>query len=185
MKSMRSLPIILALALPVVAAAEGDTRGKSDRSMKQKSADKSAKINAHVIPIVAGIESADKATGVLYELAGSEQLTQKQAQETVELAQDALDLALDRATALDDVAGLSSDAKNEAERATTRLRDARSSLQDLEEQVSQKRTRVSRDDAERIREQAADIHENLSEAEDAIERIARAYDVPTDLEFGS
>jgi hypothetical protein len=186
MKVVRWFPIALALALPATAVADnkGDDR-PAQKDMKSKTADKEAShVQSHVVPAIAGIEAADKAAAALYELSGGEQLDQKDAKETVKLARQNIQFALDRAEALSGMKTLSSDAKSEAKRATMKLREARETLTKLDKQVNKKQARISRNDSEMIREQAKDLHTDLSDAENAVERVAKAYDVPTDLEFG-
>lgn len=179
MKATHWLPIVLALALPSAVSAGDDTKMEKDTTA---TTDKAAShVQSHVIPAVAGIQSADKAAAVLYGLSGNEQLRPKDAQTTIDLAQRALAMALNRAEALDDVTGLSSDAKTQATRATTSLREARTTLRKIDKQVGTKK--MTPRQAEQLKEQVKDLHEDLSEAENAVEQVAKAYDVPIELEF--
>lgn len=176
MQAPRWFALVLALALPSAVSAEGDMKSSADK--KEKAA---SNVQSHVVPAVAGIQSADKAAAVLFELSGNEQLRQKDAQMTVDLAQRALAMALNRAEALEDMKGLSSDAKSEADRATTALREARTTLRKIDKQVGAKK--MSPKQAEQLRVQVKDLHEDLTAAENAVEQIAKAYDVPIELEF--
>lgn len=146
--------------------------------MKEKM---STNVESHVVPAIAGIQSADKATAVLYQLATSEQLDPKDAQRAIDLAQQALALALNRAEALDGMRGISDNAQNQAERAKVALREARATLRTVDKQVGTKK--LSLEKAEQLQAHANEIHEDLSKAEAAMESIAKAYDVPVDLEF--
>lgn len=185
MKATRWLPIVLALALPSVVSADDDMKSATDKGMEKDTTAKKEKaashVQSHVIPAVAGIQSADKAAAVLYDLSGNEQLRPKDAQTTVDLAQRALTMALNRAEALDDVAGLSSDAKSETARATTALREARTTLRKIDKSVGTKK--LTPKQTELLKEQVKDLHEDLSDAENAVEQVAKAYDVPIELEF--
>jgi hypothetical protein len=155
---------------------------ETDKDMDHANADTAARIEAHVIPVVAGIQSADKAAAVLFELSDNQRLVQKDAQRAVDLAQQGISMALDRAKALDTMDGLSTDAKSEADRAAEKLRDARTTLRQLDKQIGNKR--LSQDKAQQVREHAKELHDDLIEAENAIRQVAKAYDVATDLEFG-
>lgn len=153
----------------------------AQRSGTEIPKEQAMRVKTHVIGAVAGIEAADKAAAALYELAGTEQLQRKDAQKTVQLAKQGLDMALTRAQALDGMRELSSDARSEATTATNKLKEARTTLQRMEKQVAAKMTR---NDMEQLREHAQDLHTSLSNAENSVERIAKAYDVATDLELG-
>jgi hypothetical protein len=181
MKTSRWFVLVLALALPSAVDADDD-KGTTDERMNKDKRDKAAThVQTHIVPAIAGIQSADKAAAVLYELSGNEQLRQKDAQVTVNLAHQALTMAINRADALDDVVGLSSDAKTEAARASTALRQARMTLRKLDKRIGGKKWTPN--EAEEIRVQVKDLHEDLSNAENAVEQIAKAYDVPIELEF--
>lgn len=184
MTLIRYLPIValLGMSAPGVVQAQPPPRAQWERGQPPANREAS-RVRAHVIPALAGIEAADKAVGVLYELSGSYQFGQNDAQDALSLARQALDMALDRAAALQDSAGLSRNARDELDRATRSMRQARTSLRQINQQIGERRGRMAMDRAERIREQARDVHEDLSQAEDSVERIARAYDIPTDLEF--
>lgn len=177
MQAPRWFALILALALPSAVSADDDAM-KSDTARKQKAA---SHVQSHVVPAVAGIQSADKAAAVLYELSGNEQLRQKDAQATIDLAQRALTLALNRTEALDDMDDISDDAESQAERATVALREARMTLRKIDKQVGGKK--LSPKQAEQLRAQVKDVHDDLIDAENAVEQIAKAYDVPIELEF--
>ncbi len=184
MKVTGWLPVLAVLGISATTMAD-DPEPQRDREVRRDvGARELSGVHANVVPAIAGIEAADKAVAVLYELAGGEGLRQKDAQDTVALARQALDMALDRAAALDNVRGLSRDARTQLDRATRSLRQARTTLRRIDEQVGNRQARVPLDRAQRLRDQAGSMHEDLSDAEDSIERIAKAYDVPTDLEFG-
>ena len=180
MQSLRWLSVVFAIALPSLAIADDDDARDDDSSgmMKNKAA---TQVQSHVVPAIAGIESADKLTAVLYELASNPQQRQKDAQMTIDLAQRALGMALDRAEALDDIAGLSNDAKEQAEQAAMKLREARVMMRSIDKQVGGKK--LTPKQSEIVRSQAKELHDDLSAAEESMERIAKAYDVPTELEF--
>ncbi len=189
MKLTRYLPIVALLGLSATSMAEDEPPPRAQQQQQQwnrgtgSQHGEAYRVRSHVIPTLAGIEAADKAVGVLYELSGSYQFSQNDAQDSLSLARQALDMALDRAASLQDTEGLSRNARAELERATRSLRQARTSLRQMNQQIGERGGRMPMDRAERIREQARNVHEDLSQAEDSIERIARAYDVPTDLEF--
>lgn len=175
MQSLRWLSVVFVVALPSLAAA-------NDEDMKNKpSSDNAVQVQSHVVPAIAGIESADNLTAVLYELASNPQQRQKDAQMTIDLAQRALGLALDRAEALDGMKGLSDDAQEQAQQATMKLREARVMMRSIDKQVGGKK--LTPKQSEIVRSQAKELHDDLSAAEESIERIAKAYDVPTELEF--
>jgi hypothetical protein len=185
MKPLRSIPIILALS-STTAFADGAKTSNDEPKTSDKSRamdDTASRIQAHVMPMIAGIESADKAAAVVYELSGGNQLLQSDVQTAVDLARQALTLAHDRAVALDKLAGLSDNARVEIARAQMKLQEARTTVQKIDQKVAKKQARVARNHAEMLREQAKDVHDDLVEAEKAIEQVARAYDIPTDLEF--
>jgi hypothetical protein len=185
MRLTRWFTLALALATPAVALAEGEKseRKAMDEKSKQKSEQDTVHVRSHVVPAVAGIQAADKAVAALFELSGEAQLDPADARRTVMLAKQGLTMAIERTNALDDKVDLSSDAQNEADRATTKLREARTTLTRLENRIGKKQARISRNAMEEIRENAKDLHSDLSDAENAVERVAKAYDVPTDLEF--
>lgn len=186
MKLTRYLPIVALLGISATSMAEDEPppRQQWERGGQQQFGDREAsRVRSDVIPTLAGIEAADKAVAVLYELSGSYRFDRNDAQDSLSLARQALDMALDRASALQDNEGLSHNARAELDRATRSLRQARMGLREINQQVGQRRGRMPMDRAQRIREQARNVHEDLSQAESSISRIARAYDVPTDLEF--
>lgn len=157
-----------------------DVTDKTDKTDKEM-----VRVRAHIVPTVAGIEAADKAVAALYELAGDEQLRPEDARRTIALAKQALAMSTDRLSDLEDMSGLSSDAKSEAESAATKLKDARTTISRLERQIGKRNATISRNTTEQIRSHAKDLHDDLSEAESSVENVAKAYDVPTDLEFGT
>lgn len=191
MKLTRYLPIVALLGLSATSMAEDEPPPREQQQQQQQQWDRGTgsqrgeayRVRSHVIPTLAGIEAADKAVGVLHELSGSYQFSQNDAQDSLSLARQALDMALDRAASLQDTEGLSRNARAELDRATRSLRQARTSLRQMNQQIGERGRRMPMDRAERIREEARSVHEDLSQAEDSIERIARAYDIPTDLEF--
>lgn len=189
MKLTRYLPIVALLGMSATSMAEDEPPPSPQQQQwnrggaPQRGDREASRVRSHVIPTLAGIEAADKAVGVLYELAGSYQFGQNDAQDSLSLARQALDMALDRAAALQDTEGLARNARDELDRATRSLRQARTGLREMNQQIGERRGRMPMDRAERIREQARNVHEDLSQAEDSVERIARAYDIPTDLEF--
>lgn len=160
-----------------------DTTMKEEEAEQEKKDEKMVRVRAHIVPAVAGIEAADKAVAALYELSGDEQLRPQDARRTVALAKQGLAMSIERINALEDVADLSDDAKSEANRASTKLQEAKTTVTRLEKQISKKGT-ISRNTAEQIRSDAKDLHTDLSDAGNAVEQVAKAYDVPTDLEFG-
>lgn len=153
--------------------AQSADQAKSDQAK--------ADVKAHVVPTIAGIEAADKAAAALYHLSSGEELNRQDAQRTVQLAQQGLNLAYNRTQALGDMKDLSSDARSEVDAAETKLRDARQTLSKLQKKVG---TRIKTEDMEQIRDHAQNLHTNLSDAEASVDRVAKAYDVSTDLEFG-
>ena len=89
-------------------------------------------MKSHLIPVVAGIEAADKGVAALYELAGAEELDRKDAQAAIQLADEGLEMAFTRVQTLNRMKNLSEDAKSEADNAMTKLKDARASLNRIE-----------------------------------------------------
>jgi hypothetical protein len=76
---------------------------------------------------------------------------------------------------------LSDDARSEANTLTVRLDDARTTVQQLDKESARHHSPRRHGADPRA---GAELHDTLTEAERAAERIARAYDVSTDLEFG-
>ena len=139
------------------------------------------KLRAHVVPAVAGIEAADKAIGAIYELTSEETIDVRDVRDTVSLARQGISLAMDRAESLNGMSSLSEDADSETARAMTKLGDARTTLVRMEKQL--KKGKLSATQIEQIHAAARDLHNDLSDASNAVEKVAKAYDVPTDFEF--
>jgi hypothetical protein len=193
------LALAFALSLPSTLLADEDratTKSDDDRASDRRIDDEDDRkpirrvdenervhVKNHIVPAMAGLEAADNALAAIFELAGTGNLDQKDARNAVKLAQHGLTMAIDDASSLNKMRGLSEDAQSEADRAVTTLRDARTKLQRIDNQVGRKT--FSRNAVEQIRDQAKELHSDFSDAENALERVAKAYDVPTDLEFGS
>ncbi len=204
MKISRLFTVALAVAAPSIVVADDtkseDLSKQEERQMKEdreatsdidkpkvsdiesKDEDKDAmKLRSHVLPAVAGIEAADKAIGALYELTSEDTINVRDVRETVALARQAITLATDRADSLNAMTSLSDDADSEADRASTKLEEARTTLVRIDKQL--KKGKLSRNQIEQVHEAARDVHQDLSDASNAVERVAKAYDVPTDFEF--
>ncbi len=160
---------------------EHGTTAKSENQKGEKSDQAKADVKAHLVPAIAGIESADKAAAALYELSSAEQINRQDAQRTVQLAQQALNLAYGRTQALGNMKGLSSDARSEVDAAEAKLRDARQTLSQLQKEVG---AGTRTEDMKQIQDHAKTLHGDLSDAQKSVDRIAKAYDVSTKLEFG-
>jgi hypothetical protein len=193
MKVIRWFTIAAALSMPSTLLAQGaqerpmeeqPPQQQGQEQQEKKSQAEMDKVKAHVVPAVTGIQVADKAVSALHELAGAEQLDKKDAQKTVQLAEDGIQMALTRTQALNKMEGLSAEAKSEADSAMKTLREARTNLKAIQKKVQTKQARIPRKDIEQIREQAKNLHQSLSDAESSVEQVAKAYDVPTDLEMG-
>jgi hypothetical protein len=130
---------------------------------------------------IAGIEAADKAAATVYELAALEKMDGKDARQAIQLAKQGIDLAHERAKRLGGMKTLSDDARSEANTLTVRLDDARTTVQQLDKESARHHSPRRHGADPRA---GAELHDTLTEAERAAERIARAYDVSTDLEFG-
>jgi flagellar hook-basal body complex protein FliE len=192
MKVIRWFTFALALSLPSTLLAdemkdeekeitetEPEERAKETTEAEDRD---TARVKSHLIPVVAGIEAADKGVAALYELAGGEEIDRKDAQAAVRLADEGLEMAFTRVQSLNKMKNLSEDAKSEADNAMTKLKDARTALNRIEKQVNKKQA-ISRNQVEQLREDAKDLHSVLSDAENSVEQVAKAYDVSTDLEL--
>lgn len=200
MKITRLFTVALAVAAPSVVLADDtksdDLSTQEERQMKEDkettsdidkptdtevSSKETVKLRAHVVPAVAGIEAADKAIGALYELTSEETINVRDVRDTVALARQGITLATDRAESLNAMETLSDDADSEADRAMTKLKEARTTLVRIEKQL--KKSQLSPNQIEQVHEAARDMHQDLSDASNAVEKVAKAYDVPTDFEF--
>lgn len=190
MKIIRWITIAAALSMPSTLLAQGaqeppmEEQPPPQPEPEKKSQAEMDKVKAHVVPAVTGIQVADKAVSGLHELAGAEQLDKKDAQKTVKLAEDGIQMALTRTQALNKMKGLSADAKTEADSAMKTLKEARATLRQIQKKVRTMQARIPQKDLAQIREQAKTLHQNLTDAESSVEQVAKAYDVPTDLEMG-
>lgn len=200
MKITRLFTVALAVAAPSVVLADDpksdDPLTQEERQMKEDkettsdidkptdtevSSKETVKLRAHVVPAVAGIEAADKAIGALYELTSEDTINVRDVRDTVSLARQGISLAMDRAESLNAMTTLSEDADSEADRASTKLKEARTTLIRVEKQL--KKGKLSANQVEQIHAAARDMHADLSDASNAVEKVAKAYDVPTDFEF--
>jgi len=206
MKAFRSWTVALALSTPAIVFAQGAQQpGQQPRQQQQQQmpqdqqqmpqdqmqqqgqmqqgqmSQQAQMISSHVVPTIAGIETADTAAAALYNMAGSGQkLDRKAVQNTVQLAQQGIQIAMTRAQALQKVKGLSQEDKDQANNVVQSLKQARTTVQQL-----QKKAGMAQDPnaMEQIRQQTMDLHNNLDQAQSAVEQIAKTHQVPTELEF--
>jgi hypothetical protein len=142
-----------------------------------------AEVKAHVLPVVAGIESAELAIGALHELATAERFQRRDARKTAELAEHGVRIAHERAQELQRLRGLSDEERRAAQDAARQLQEARSTLRRVNRQVGTIEGMLRRQEAENVRSEAQRLQSELRAARTSIEKVASAYDVPMHLEI--
>lgn len=191
MNIKRCLMIALAIAMPCAVMAQETPEAQQPaqepearQPAQQPEADtkKQTEVKGYVLPILAGIKSAQMSAATLHELATSEPFARRDARKTAELAEQTVKIAREHAEALHKLTGLSPDARAQAEAAVTALRQARSSVDRIQRQVGGQGAAFGRNEAENVRGESARLHTELSQAQSAIEQIARAYHISTSLE---
>lgn len=203
MKAFRSWTVALALSTPAIVFAQGQPGqqqppGQQQQQMPQdqqmppdqmqqgqmqqgQMSQQAQMISSHVVPTIAGIETADTAAAALYNMAGTGQkLDRKAVQNTVQLAQQGIQIAMTRAQALQKVKGLSQEDKDQANNVVQSLKQARTSVQQLQKKASAATNQAA---MEQLRQHTMDLHNNLDQAQSAVEQIAKSHQVPTELEF--
>jgi hypothetical protein len=208
MKAFRSWTVALALSTPAIAFAQSAEQpdqqqqmpsdqqqmppdqqqqgqmpqGQQQGQMQQGQMSEQAQlISSHVVPTIAGIESADTAAAALYNMAGSGQkLDRKAVENTVQLAQQGIQIAMTRVQSLQKVKGLSQEDKDQANNVVQSLKQARTTVQQLQKKAG---TAKDPNAMEQIRQQTMELHNNLDQAQNAVEQIAKTHQVPTELEF--
>lgn len=185
MKIVRYLMIAFLLATPSMVMAQG-TPAKAPpptAEAKQQAAEAKMQIEVkgYVLPIVAGIKSAEMSAAALHELATTEPFERKDARKTAELAEQAVKIAHERADDLRGIKGLSAEARSQAETATKRLKEARSSVERIQRQVGVLEEPFRRNEAENVRNESMKLHTELAAAEKAIQSVADSYHISTSL----
>lgn len=209
MKVFRSWTVALALSTPAIVFAQGQQppmqgqqhqqpgqqqqmppddmqqgqQGQMQQGQMQQGqlSQQAQMISSHVVPAIAGIETADKAAAALYKMTESGQkLDQKAVKNTMQLAQQGIQVAMTRSQELQKVKGLSPEDKNQANNVVQSLKQARTTMQQLQKKASSAKDQAA---IEQLRQQTMDLHNNLDQAQSAVEQIARSHQVPTELEF--
>lgn len=169
MKITHCLLVVTMLALPSAALAQA-TPAKSPQA-KQAETKQHIEVKGYVLPIVAGIESAQMSAAALHQLATAETLARQDVRRTAELADQAVRIAQARADELRKLKGLSAEAKPEAEATASKLKAARATVKDIQRQT----------EAAQVRDASARLHAQLADAHKSIERLAGMYEVSIDL----
>jgi hypothetical protein len=182
MRNIRYLLIAFALALPSVAMAQG-TPAKAPPPAQNAEAKQQIEVKGYVLPIMAGIRSAEMSAAALHELSTTDPFERKDARKTAELAEQAVRIAHERAEDLHEMKGLSAAARADAETATKKLKEARSSVESIQRQVGVLEAPFRRNEAENVRKDSERLNSQLSDAERAVQRVADAYRISTKLAF--
>jgi hypothetical protein len=181
MKIVRRLLVALALVVPGAVwaqAAQEPAPAQVPAGGKQQ-----AEVKGYVLPVVVGVESAERAAAVLVELSNTEPFERTDARKTAELAEQAVNIAHERAEDLSEMKGLSAEAHAEAERAMHRLKEARSTVERIQRQVGLLEGPFRRHEAASVRSEARQLLTELTEAQAAIQRVASLYGISTRLEL--
>lgn len=166
------------LALPAAALAQ-DTPTKTPPAQAAE-AKPHTEVKGYVLPIIAGIESAQMAAAALGQLATMETLARKDVRTTAELAEQAIRIAQERTEDMRKVKGLSAEARPEADALLNKLKTARASVKKIQRQVSGS-GKLRPNYAGGLRNEAAQLHTTLADAHESIEKLAGMYDVSTSL----
>lgn len=169
MKITHCLLVATMLALPSAALAQSTPT--KDPPAKQAETKQHIEVKGYVLPIVAGIESAQMSAAALHQLATAEPLGRQDVRRTAELADQAVRIAQARADELRKLKGLSAEARPEAEATASKLKAARASVKEIQRQS----------DAAQVRDASARLHAQLADAHRSIERLAGMYKVSIDL----
>lgn len=188
MKITRYLMIAFVLATPSMVMAQGTPEKAppppaAEAKQEAAEAKKQIEVKGYVLPIVAGIKSAEMSAAALHQLASSEPFERRDARKTAELAEQAVRIAHERADDLREMKGLSAEARSQAETATKKLKEARSSVERIQRQVGVLEEPFRRNEAENVRNESVRLHAELSAAEKAIQSVADSYHISTKLEL--
>lgn len=182
MKFLYTAIFTLALAVPVATLARGNASTKqSQQHQSQQSEDSmNAQVRGNVLPLAAGIKTAQASAGALQQMASNGPLDHSDARSAAELAEQGVDVAQERAENLTEIEGLKSQADVKA--VTAALNDARDTIEEIQRKVGFIQGPFESNDAQKVSTLSAQLSKQLQQAEQSMQKVADNYGISTDLE---
>jgi hypothetical protein len=180
MRLTRYLTMAFALALPSHAFAQ-DAPSKPPET-QPPDAKKQAEAKGNLMPVIAGIESAQTSAKALQELAGTEPFERRDARKTAQIAEQGAKVAHERAEDLAKMKGLPPEAREEAKAAAKKLKEARSTIKHIQREVGTIEGHFHRDQAKSVADLSAKLTTELEDARRSIQKVADTYGVSMDLQ---
>jgi hypothetical protein len=175
--------LLICLAIPspgLTQANQPPGRGQS-RLAEAAEPSRQADLRSYLIPIQAGLKSAETSIAALSELASTEPFEVRGLLDAARLAEESVEIAHGRTTDIARMQGLSEEPQKEARSAETNLQEASAMIADIQQQMASAGGRLPATQAEHIRDMSAKIRNELHDAEEAIQRFADHYGLSTDL----
>jgi uncharacterized protein HemX len=142
-----------------------------------------AEVKGRLLAAALGIQMGDAAANVLHQIATTEPLQRGDLRKVADLAEDAVDAARRNTKHIHAMKELPEAEKTEAKRAMDKLDEAHATVRKIKHQVGIIQGEFRKEPADNVMKDAMELHAQLGEAKQAIEKVAEAHGVSTDLGF--
>lgn len=182
MKFIYAAIFTLTMAVPVTTLARDNPSEKQTQQKQSQQSEDSmnARVKGNVLPLAAGIKSAQASAAALQEMAASQPLDHSDARSAAELAEQGVDVAQERAENLTEVEGIKAQADVKA--VTQALNDARDTVEEIQRTVGFVQGPFESNDAQKVSKLSAQLHKQLEQAKQSMQKVADNYGISTDLE---
>lgn len=194
MTCLRSLLFLLPTVVAGAALAQGGAteappptspspaqEGTAGQTADPQTADEQQTARHALVPVLAGLMSAETSMAAIDALLGQEPFSRKDIRQAAELAEESVRIAHERAEEIADMDHLPPDVHQPARDTSRRLREARRAVERIQNQVGAVQGVFRRHEAERIRTELTTLRAELRAARTAVEPLAEAYGLPMDL----
>lgn len=182
MKFLYAAIFTLTLAVPAATLARDNpsTRQSQQNQSQHSKSDMQAKVRGNVLPLAAGIKSAQASAAALQEMAANEPLDHGDARSAAELAEQGVDVAQESAENLTEIEGIK--AQTDAQAAAEALSDAHDTVEEIQRAVGFVRGPFQSNEAQKVRDLSAQLSRQLQQAQQSMQKVADNYGISTDLE---
>lgn len=182
MKFLYAAIFTLTLAVPVATLARDNPSAKQTQQKQSQQSEDSmqTRVKGNVLPLAAGIKSAEASAAALHQMASTDPLDRSDARSAAELAEQGVDVAQERAENLSEIEGIK--AQTDAKAVTEALNDARDTVEKIQRTVGFVQGPFQSDEAKNVRDLSAQLNQQLKQAKQSMQKVADNYGISTDLE---